>query len=95
MPDQQITCGDCGASFTFTEGEQQFYATKGLSAPQRCKDCRAARKSQRATAPREMHDAVCAKCNAPCQVPFKPRPVEEGGRPVLCRDCFRSQKDAA
>ena len=88
MADQEITCRDCGNVFTFTEGEQEFYAQKELSAPQRCKDCRAARKAQRG--PREMHDAVCAECEVDCQVPFKPN----GEKPVLCRDCFQAQQAA-
>jgi len=91
MADQEIACRDCGAQFIFTEGEQEFYATKDLSAPQRCKDCRAAKKAAR-QGPREMHDAVCAKCGADCQVPFKPRSEEEGGKPVLCRDCFSADR---
>ena len=85
--DQQLVCRDCGANFAFTAGEQQFYASKNLSAPQRCKDCRNKRKNER-MATREMHDAVCAQCGAACQVPFKPRSEAEGGKPVLCRDCF-------
>ncbi len=93
MDDQQIACRDCGASFTFTAGEQEFYASRNLSAPQRCKTCRAARKSQRGTG--EMHPAVCADCGAECQVPFKPRPVEEGGRPVLCQACFAKKRMAS
>lgn len=91
MADQQLVCRDCGAPFTFTDGEQEFYASKNLSAPQRCKNCRQNRKDQRGAA-REMHDAVCAQCGKPCQVPFKPRPVEEGGKPVLCRDCFQASR---
>jgi CxxC-x17-CxxC domain-containing protein len=87
MADQVITCRDCGNTFTFTQGEQEFFASRGLQAPQRCKDCRNSRKNER-MATREMHDAVCAQCGASCQVPFKPRPVEEGGRPVLCKACF-------
>jgi CxxC-x17-CxxC domain-containing protein len=94
MADQQIQCGDCGTQFAFTESEQQFYVQRGLAAPKRCKSCRDARKSQRAAAPREMHDAVCGKCGAQCQVPFKPRPPEEGGRPVLCLTCFKAERDA-
>ena len=90
MPDQDITCRDCGGNFTFTEGEQEFYSSKGLNAPQRCKECRASRKAQQG--PREMHDAVCAKCGAECQVPFKPRSEEEGGKPVLCKECFTAQR---
>lgn len=37
-------------------------------------------------APRELHDAVCSECRKPCQVPFFP----SEGRPVKCRDCFRT-----
>ncbi len=93
MADQQLTCRDCGTSFEFTDGEQEFYASKNLSAPQRCKACRSARKTDRGT--REMHDAVCAQCGSACQVPFKPRPVEEGGKPVLCKACFMAKRDMA
>ena len=92
MADQELTCTDCGNAFTFTEGEQEFYASKNLSNPQRCKDCRDARRAQRQN--REMHDAVCAKCGADCQVPFKPRPEAEGGKPVLCLECFKAERDA-
>ena len=49
MPDMTLTCRDCGQNFTFTEGEQDFYATKGYSQPTRCRDCRAAKKAQRAS----------------------------------------------
>ena len=43
--DKTLTCRDCGSPFTFTQGEQEFYATKGLmNEPSRCPDCRAARK---------------------------------------------------
>ncbi|MCA1646217.1 MAG: zinc-ribbon domain containing protein [Chloroflexi bacterium] len=47
--DTTLTCRDCGQSFTFTSGEQDFYASRGFSEPSRCPDCRAARKSQRDT----------------------------------------------
>ncbi len=93
MSDQELTCRDCGQTFTFTAGEQEFYASKGLQAPQRCKYCRANRKTERFST-REMHDAVCANCGANCQVPFKPRSVEEGGKPILCNDCFKKQRAA-
>src|SRR5438045_1500509 len=45
--DMTLTCRDCGQAFTFTSGEQDFYASRGFSEPTRCADCRAARKSQR------------------------------------------------
>jgi CxxC-x17-CxxC domain-containing protein len=48
MSDRTLTCRDCGKEFVFTAGEQEFYQQRGFSEPQRCQDCRAARKSQRA-----------------------------------------------
>jgi hypothetical protein len=48
MADKTLTCKDCGNEFTFTEGEQAFYKEKGFeNEPQRCPDCRKARKQQR------------------------------------------------
>jgi CxxC-x17-CxxC domain-containing protein len=38
--------------------------------------------------PREMHDAVCARCGKDTQVPFRPT----GARPVYCSDCFRMMR---
>lgn len=53
MADKNLTCKDCGSTFVFTEGEQQFYAEKGFTnEPVRCKDCRSARKAQRSNRPR-------------------------------------------
>jgi CxxC-x17-CxxC domain-containing protein len=46
--DKTLTCRDCGNPFTFTEGEQEFFAQKGFTnEPSRCPECRAARKGQR------------------------------------------------
>jgi hypothetical protein len=48
MADKVLVCKDCGAEFTFTEGEQAFYKEKGFeNEPQRCADCRRAKKQQR------------------------------------------------
>ena len=48
MPaDTTLTCRDCGQAFTFTSGEQEFYASRGFSEPTRCPDCRAQRKADR------------------------------------------------
>ncbi len=44
--DKTITCIDCGADFTFTSDEQEFYASHQLGhEPKRCKPCREKRKS--------------------------------------------------
>ena len=46
--DRTITCADCGQEFTFTAGEQEFYAQRGFTEPpKRCPSDRALRKSQR------------------------------------------------
>jgi CxxC-x17-CxxC domain-containing protein len=46
--DRTLTCRDCGAQFTFTAGEQEFYQSRGLTNdPGRCPDCRQARKAER------------------------------------------------
>ena len=46
--DKSLQCSDCGTTFTFSAGEQDFYQSKGFSnEPKRCVSCRAARKTQR------------------------------------------------
>ncbi|NMA34345.1 MAG: hypothetical protein GX940_07325 [Clostridiaceae bacterium] len=48
MPDKTLLCKDCNQEFVFSEGEQAFYREKGFeNEPQRCPDCRRARKAQR------------------------------------------------
>lgn len=90
--DKIITCKECGSEFVFTANEQAFYAEKGFTnEPQRCKACRDARKAANGRserAPREMYDAVCAECGAPCKVPFQPR----DDRPVYCSECFSNRR---
>ena len=86
--DKTLVCKDCGQNFVFTASEQEFYAEKGFTnEPQRCKDCRMAKKQQgnRAGGPRTMYNAICSNCGKPCQVPFEPR----SDRPIYCSDCFR------
>ncbi|MBN9493977.1 zinc-ribbon domain containing protein, partial [bacterium] len=88
--DKILTCADCGASFTFTAGEQEFHESKGFTnEPRRCPDCRRARKGGGeggggSRAPREMFSVTCASCGKDAQVPFQPR----GDRPVYCSDCY-------
>lgn len=48
MADKTLTCKDCSNEFIFSEGEQAFYKEKGFeNEPQRCPDCRRAKKAQR------------------------------------------------
>jgi CxxC-x17-CxxC domain-containing protein len=99
---KRLTCAECASEFDFTPGEQTFFHDKGLkNTPKRCKPCRAekprthegletkaahVRAEERSTEPRRF-EIVCDKCGASDTVPFYP----SQGRPVLCRNCFRSQ----
>ncbi len=90
--DKTLECVECGAGFTFSASEQEFYSSKGfVNEPKRCQQCRQAKKMERgggARRPREMHAAICAGCGTQCEVPFEPR----DGRPVYCSDCFTSRR---
>ena len=96
--DKSIQCSDCGATFTFSEGEQEFFHSKGYTnEPKRCPECRQTRKaqqygntgssygSQSYRPQRQMFPAVCAECGKDTEVPFEPR----GDKPVYCSDCYR------
>ncbi len=98
--DQILYCRDCNQEFTFTAGEQEFFASRGLTnAPTRCPACRAARKqagggrsggrgfSGGSREPRQMYSVTCASCGNQAQVPFLPR----GDKPVYCGDCYQVQ----
>ncbi|WP_031515989.1 zinc-ribbon domain containing protein [Desulfofalx alkaliphila] len=96
--DKTLNCKDCGNDFTFTAGEQEFYAAKGFeNEPARCPHCRNARKQQarkqgngfRSRGPRQMYAVVCAQCGVETEVPFEP----SGNRPVYCRDCFNASRN--
>ena len=45
LKDKRLKCIDCGATFTFTVGEQRYFLSKGLSEPKRCPQCRLKRKA--------------------------------------------------
>ena len=99
--DTSLRCRDCGRDFVFTAGEQEFYASRGLTnTPSRCPECRSARKAQQGGSSygggsrgggdrgeRQMYTAQCSSCGREARVPFQPR----GERPVFCSDCYRQQ----
>ena len=87
--DKTLVCKDCGEEFVFTAGEQEFYAEKGFTnEPQRCKECRAARKAAQRPE-REMFTATCANCGGDARVPFEPK----SDRPVYCSECFAKMRE--
>ena len=48
--DKSIQCSDCGVTFTFSAGEQEFFQSKGFTnEPKRCPSCRRAKKAQRSS----------------------------------------------
>ena len=84
--DRTLTCRDCSEEFSFSAGEQAFFASKGLlNDPQRCPSCRAiAKRARTVGGPREFHAAICGSCGGQAMVPFAPR----NDRPVYCSTCF-------
>lgn len=94
--DKKLKCRDCGGEFTFTSGEQEFFAQKGFEAPSRCPDCRKKKKSLHKkreptveTHPSQIYEIICSSCAKKVDVPFKPRNPEG----VLCAQCFEKNKN--
>ena len=92
--DKTLECSDCGATFTFSAEEQEFFKSKGYTnEPKRCPSCRQARKAERYgnnnySYNRKMFPAVCSQCGKDTEVPFQPRE----GRPVYCSECYNKIK---
>jgi CxxC-x17-CxxC domain-containing protein len=105
--DRELTCRDCGSSFVFTAGEQEFYAAKGLQHdPVRCPSCRASRK---ATRPEERNETPsygvfvswggrtprqlhAATC-AECGQTTEVPFLPRGDRPVYCSSCYNAVRE--
>ncbi|MBS6445050.1 MAG: zinc-ribbon domain containing protein [Ruminococcus sp.] len=90
--DKILVCKDCGSEFTFTAGEQEFFAEKGFTnEPQRCKACRIARKNGGSVSKPavELFEATCSKCGGIARVRFQPKE----GRPVYCGKCFAEMRN--
>lgn len=106
--DKTLTCKDCGSQFTFTQGEQQFYASKGLlNEPTRCPDCRASRKRTQGGGASSSYSSGGSYGSArsegayremfdvtcdSCGRPAKVPFQPRGDRPVYCSDCFQQQR---
>lgn len=87
--DKTLVCKQCGKEFTFTAGEQEFYAEKGFqNQPQRCPQCRRARRRENAPQ-REVYTGVCAACGKEARLPFPPRE----DRHVYCSKCYAQMKE--
>ena len=107
--DTTLTCRDCGQVFTFTSGEQDFYASRGFSEPSRCADCRAARKAQRDGSGssydsygssssygggRAAREMFSATCSS-CGKEAQVPFQPSGDKPVYCSSCFQQRGGAS
>jgi CxxC-x17-CxxC domain-containing protein len=107
--DERLTCTDCGAEFTFSAGEQQFFATKGFqNKPNRCPECRTARKNARQSGGGAtgggfggsrsgggFGGGVREMYSVTCSGCGQQAEVPfqpRGDKPVYCRDCFQQQR---
>jgi CxxC-x17-CxxC domain-containing protein len=98
--DVTLSCKECGEEFIWTEGEQRFYASKGLvNQPARCWNCRSTRRAAMTTdgtstdppsRQRVAYPVQCEQCGRATTVPFVPR----GDRPVYCSSCFTQARTA-
>ena len=94
MPDETLTCRDCGTNFVFSESEQQFFRDRGYeNKPSRCPDCRRAARGgggrmRSQDRERQMTEVTCSSCGKTTEVPFVPTP----GRAVYCPDCYAQQR---
>ncbi|MDP9380368.1 MAG: zinc-ribbon domain containing protein [Chloroflexota bacterium] len=108
--DKTLTCRDCGSQFTFTQGEQAFYASKGLlNEPTRCPDCRSARKraggngggsystggGSYGSSRSEGGNREMFEVTCDSCGKLARVPFQpRGDRPVYCSDCFQSQRSS-
>lgn len=104
--DQVLYCRDCNQEFTFTAGEQEFFAGRGLTnAPTRCPACRAARKQAGGgrsggrgfgggggsrDREREPRQMYSVTC-ASCGNPAQVPFLPRGDKPVYCGECYQAQ----
>jgi CxxC-x17-CxxC domain-containing protein len=102
--DRILICRDCAASFTFSAGEQGFYAERGLlNQPQRCAACRSARRHLGGSASPlhgYVHYGASASFGGRSARQMHPATCSKcgqmtevpfqpkEGRPVFCFDCF-------
>lgn len=47
VTDKTISCKICGEDFTFSSGEQEYFAERNLSEPKKCKSCAKKAREQR------------------------------------------------
>ena len=104
--DKTLTCRECGKSFLFTAGEQEFFANRGFTnEPTRCPPCRALRRQNRGSGAgnayssaggppareRPRRELHTVPCGR-CGLDAQVPFVPKGDRPVYCSDCFDAER---
>ena len=108
--DETLSCVDCNSQFIFSSGEQQFFASKGFqNKPNRCPECRAARKAQRGAggggggsyggaggggAARGGGREMFQTTCSQCGQTAEVPFQPRGDKPVYCRDCFQTRSSS-
>ena len=92
------TCSECGVNCELPfrpSGDRPVFCSDcfgkqkgGNDRPNRFSNARHERPS---FGDKPRYDAVCDKCGASCQLPFRPRE----GKPVFCRNCFGKSDNSA
>ena len=110
LADRELKCAACGELFVFSAGEQEFFAAKGFqNKPNRCPDCRQARRASRGGASSSsssmgggggygrgesrQREMYSATCSQ-CGNTAQVPFQPRLDRPVYCSDCFQSQRTA-
>jgi len=105
--DKILTCRECGTTFAFTAGEQEFFAQKGFTnEPSRCPPCRAARRAALAGGRGDTYGAFGDPLSEPRRAPREMHEtvcaacggiarvpfLPRGDRPVYCSSCFERER---
>jgi CxxC-x17-CxxC domain-containing protein len=105
--DKSLQCSDCGATFTFSAQDQEFFASKGYTnEPKRCNSCRDARKAERAASGGGGFGGGRSYGGGGSYAPRQMFPATcsqcgkstqvpfepRNGKPVYCSDCYRAVK---
>ncbi len=78
-----IECVECHRMFVFPPNEQAFYKKKGFSDPKRCKVCRAKKREEKKTEPKDKEWGNCESCG-------NWQPLTEAG---MCGPCTFGEAD--
>lgn len=105
--DKSIVCRDCGATFSWSASEQEFYASRGFeNEPVRCRDCRNRRKQERGQLTGAPVAAMATNTGGMGRRPREMFPAvcddcgketqvpfqPTSGKPVYCSECFERRR---